>query len=772
MKKYAYSLILLSVLWVTPCALMAQAASWIDNLSFGDENSERNHSLTAVSSEKIKGAMGKPARILLPQEPLTWEGGKVSFMTKVDAQKQNYITVKFWGSDQDKTMLMLFIEGKQVGYRHLGDIDLLWLGNGGIPFKDRFFYVTLPLPLTYTKGKAQVNLEIRSSGEIWGYGETFNKYQKNMTEKSLGIYEAFVHVNTAFEPRPEDLAGLKSPRQKRRDTPNEEVIEQVKLRVNKELARILATDKPLNQQEAVFLADAYRVNWTLAHQNPLVTNKIVTAIDDHYKKYLKNPELLTTDKAVYNPDWLVAGLFARCIRTQWDNLIPILDQEFEDGVGQRISHRKAWATLMKASLTYSTTHRRWYTNQTMIIDLFMYDCNKALAMLSPKEALPQSQTLGYLYESLALKPWLGKETGKGQEKPLGENYWQLTDKGLTKELGFVGYYGEVLDWMIDIYKSTSEGGKGDEKIKQQVLKVMNARSYFRYPEVDEDGYKAFRAETVVGWRDAGHYPANVLYGDRGIAWDASPLMTAATTLDSRAIGIAQQMLEDNQFFKMVQDKMKLPGIRVTKSLLYLPDEYELIKAQPKSKLSLQMADESPDFVFADEEDGVVAIKNGKECLYVSLYWRARHGINNLAKVHYIKPTIDRIANVYLTSSYTPSGMTYKRPNWVNLGFSSIRDFYPNLESAHTGEELPIAKIPEGVPFKAGDESIFAGKADFYRLEYGNYLIAMNMTKDKTFDLAIPEGFQKAKELVSQSLVKQENSMKVKPRTTVVLFKKQ
>ena len=30
---------------------------------------------------------------------------------------------------------------------------------------------------------------------------------------------------------------------------------------------------------------------------------------------------------------------------------------------------------------------------------------------------------------------------------VGTNYWQLTAKGLTKELGYVGYYGEVLDWV-------------------------------------------------------------------------------------------------------------------------------------------------------------------------------------------------------------------------------------------------------------------------------------------------------------------------------------
>ena len=52
---------------------------------------------------------------------------------------------------------MLFGEGKQIGYRHLGDIDLLDIGGGEPAFPGRFIYVTTPLPLAMTRGKTNLN---------------------------------------------------------------------------------------------------------------------------------------------------------------------------------------------------------------------------------------------------------------------------------------------------------------------------------------------------------------------------------------------------------------------------------------------------------------------------------------------------------------------------------------------------------------------------------------------------------------------------------------
>ena len=178
----------------------------------------------------------------------------------------------------------------------------------------------------------------------------------------------------------------------------------------------------------------------------------------------------------------------------------------------------------------------------------------------------------------------------------------------------------------------------------------------------------------------------------------------------------------------------------------------------------------PDFVFTDEEDGVVALKNGDDILYVSLYWRARNAINFLARVHYITPRMDRIAVVREETEFEPSGLTFTRPDFINFGFGNGGPRYPvEMHSAHAGEKLPIAKIPEGTRFRPGDESVYSGKGSFYTLRYGSYLIGMNMTTDKTFELKPPAGVKEARELVSGKTLKLDAPIKVVPRSTVVLW---
>ena len=93
-------------------------------------------------------------------------------------------------------------------------------------------------------------------------------------------------------------------------------------------------------------------------------------------------------------------------------------------------------------------------------------------------------------------------------------------------------------------------------------------------------------------------------------------------LDPEAVAYAQQMMEDNQFFAVVKEKMKDRGLNSTYTLLRLPGEYDLIMKQPRREGRLPMSDGMPDVLFSDEEVGVVALKNGDEILYTSLYWRA------------------------------------------------------------------------------------------------------------------------------------------------------
>ena len=187
-----------------------RAAAPLDTLIFGSPASEKSHALVAVNSETITGGLGEPARRLLPQSIETWEGGSVSFTLKVDPVLPTYITGRFWGDDTSPDLLILRCEGKQIGYRHLGDIDVLDFGSdsGSPALNGRFFYTTSPLPLEMTRGKRELHFEIHSTGRIWGYGTTFEQYQKPMKDPTRGLYRMYTHTRGCFIPPADEKQGI------------------------------------------------------------------------------------------------------------------------------------------------------------------------------------------------------------------------------------------------------------------------------------------------------------------------------------------------------------------------------------------------------------------------------------------------------------------------------------------------------------------------------------------------------------------------------------
>jgi hypothetical protein len=488
--------------------------------------------------------------------------------------------------------------------------------------------------------------------------------------------------------------------------------------------------------------------------------------------YKKNPRLAEADPATYNAEWFGLGITGQVLHLLYNQLQAKLNDEIDDGLGSKVTRRDAYTDMLVTCRNWHQRHRRQYTNQSMINDLYgIYYANKGLQKINPAKASAEKDILRYLYESVGMQPWLGSETDKGPSRSAGNSYMQLTKKGLTKELGFVGNYGEVIDWVAEIYEATkpSPDQPGDAAIKAQVERIALARAPFRYAMLDDDKFTAMRQETVVGWRDT-HYPGDVTYAQRP-SWDGTPLQMVALTLHPQLVGFAQQMFNDNQFFNSIEKSMRDKGFRTTAGLLYVPEHYALVKAQAPSKHKLPMSWDQPDFVFSDEEDGVVAIKNGKEIFYASLYWRARYAINNLARVHAITPSYDRISTVHVDEKFDSSGLFYTRKDWTNLGFGGGGIKYPDsLHSAHAGEQLPVAKIPAGTPFKLGDENAYAGRANYYELQYGRYLIAMNSTTDKTYTLIVPAGFAGAMDLNTRK-VAGTKSIRVAPFTTVVLFRK-
>jgi hypothetical protein len=392
-------------------------------------------------------------------------------------------------------------------------------------------------------------------------------------------------------------------------------LDKLKARVNGQVNSLLNSARPLNEMQAQFLARAYFVKWTPAFENPKVVTQVLNGLDALFADFRKNPDLAHNDPATPNPEWFEFGPAGEAISLLAEPLRPFLGVEIDDG-GKKISRRAAYSEMLLAARDWHRKHRRLYTNQTMITDMNLYLSNRGLEVVDPASALSEAEVRRYLYEAVGLEPWRDSDSGTGSQVwGIGTNYWQLTAKGLTKELGFVGYYGEVLDWMTSIYDATrpAPGQPGDEKIKAQLEKIANARAVFRYPGTDTDGFRAMRIEAVTGWRDSGHYPGDVTYGERP-TWDASPLYAVAATLEPNAIGYAQQMFADNQFFISLERQMaQNNSLRVTAGLLGVPDQYELVKSQPPDAARLPMTPSQPDFVFSDEEDGVVAIKTAMRC---------------------------------------------------------------------------------------------------------------------------------------------------------------
>jgi hypothetical protein len=745
------------------------AATNIDTLIFGDANSEQSHTMTLQQSDVIHGGLDESAREFLPLSPISFEGGTVSFNMKTDPQQQNYVTVKLWGSDKgaDRGRLMLFADGLQVGYRHEGDYDVLNQTDDEAEFPGRFLYQTLPLPPSMTHGKTSISLKIISLGAIWPYGTTFAQYQKNLTSPTRGIYRAYTHTDTQFVPDASEKQGELTPPSVR-SSPGEQVIYRSKDVVNDRLKRLLeATGNPPSdirslQTDVLLLATAYNTPWCTAYHNPKAIQLLVRDGDIYVQNQAKSARFVSSD-------WFGAGPLGEAIMLVHPNLNDALDQP--------ATRRMAWANVLLDSVNYWRTHRRDYTNQSMIVDRNIYTANRALQLIAPNLALPEAQALHYVYQATGLEPWLGSDipddgvdtsirdaSSNGVNKPFGEHYSLVTRKGLTRELGYVGTYGEtILHFTHDIAQLT-----GDEKIRQQLAKLQASRMYFRYPGVDADGYRCMKLASEIDNRTA-HYPLS------GSAYTAPNIreewwmdLPALLSDDPVAVGAIQQCLTDNQYFNYIQSRINDPD---TLGMMRNVDEYEKVKSLPPSSYRMPMTDGQPDFAWADEQDAVLAIKHGDDRLFVNFYYRAERGVNGVARLQEITPTIDRIATVRTQFQVASSGHTYTRPDWMDAIRS--RGMPPpgqEIHEAWAGDVMPIAPRPPDAKLPDyGNWGPFLGKAAFYSLRYGNYLIGLNTSEQIAYTLPIPADHTRAPDLISGKTIDLSSTLNVPPLSTVVLY---
>lgn len=732
----------------------------LDSVTFGNTASERAHSLRATLSDTVKGGMKQTARVFKPTVPAGVWGGNAAFRLKCDPEKATYVTVKLWGSEvgEEKGTLMLFCDGEQVGHHHLGAVDPIDLASNTMRKPGRFYYHTLPLPLSMTRGRNEVRLEIRSLGRIWRYGSSVDDYYRKLEQPTRAVYRVYTHTDSFFGPPEGDVQGDIPLAPRPRTTPGKsDTLARIKDRVGDDVDGLLARPgKGISLWSALILAEAYGMRSTSAYRNGTALDRIVEALDSLHAAYKADP-----NSTLDNPDqkWAGHGTAGRV-------LVLVADE-----LGDRLTtaRRAAYTELLVDSRDHYRQHFPGYTLQSMICAYGIYWANRGVNAITPAKALPETAARKYIHQAIGVKPWLGDEAADGTpKKPMGSHYRLLTDKGLTRELGYVGAYGEVLDWATLLYEAvTSYGGPSDGALRSQVIKIAKTRASFRFPARDDDGHRAMRMEALVGWRDT-DYPGKIAYGQL-TSPDGHPLMAAAVTRSPTLVGYAQQSIADGQLWNGVEylADHRTPSVGVN-ALRFLRD-YETFRKLPKSSARLPMTAGQENHVFSDEDNGVVAVKYGDEILYASLYWRARFGVNRLARVHHITPRLDRSGTVRQKVIFPDSGLEYTVPDWTNFEFGNGGYTVPGpaVHQAFAGEKLPLAKVPADVDQpRVGWENAYLGRASFYQLRYGRYLIGMN-ADSVPHKLALPASGT-ARNIATGKSVELGGHLTVAPRSTVVL----
>jgi len=756
-------------IWVLAiCGLLAvgcsaqssPASNALDTIVFGDPASRASHQFTADHAETVLGGLDQTAVRLLPLTPASFDGGSVSFVMQVDPRAQNYVSVRLWGSDEgaDKGRLVLYANGEEVGYRNQGDYDLLNQCDEEAEAPGRFFFETRPLPLSLTAGKTQVTLKVAALGRMWPYGTTFEKYQKAFTVPSRGIYEIYTHTVPRLQPpAPEVLCSL--PTSGIRTSPGPEVIEKSKAIVIARIDKILASPPSAKWDDLYLLPEAYNVPWTPAYHNPAAILRVLHAGDNLAAQFVSDPK--------FNGDWPGAGPLGEAILRMW----PVIGQHMDEPFVGKVTgatRRQAWSYALKRSVDYWRTHRRSYTNQSMLVDGGIYRANRGLQLIDPAQALPEAQALHYLYEAVGLVPWLGNDVlngGPDSPERYANAYYLVTRKGVSRELGWVGTYGEtIMHFTRDFADLT-----GDEKIRGQLAKLQAARLYFRYPGVDGDGYRCLKMSSEIDTRTA-HYPlSGAAYSSGGIRESWWMEVAAELPDDTVAVGAAERSISDGQYFAYVQSRLQDPD---TRGMMRNVDQYAKVAALPPAGYHFPMEDGQPDFVFADEEDAVIALKHGDTRLFVNLYFRAENAVNNVAKILEVTPETTRIVTAKTQTQVISSGQTFTRPDYIDsIRGDGLRPPGQDLHQAWAGETLAVSARPAGATYpQYGERGPFVGRAAFYWLTYGDYLIGLNTTETNTYDLPVPDPGRAYNDLVSQKQVQPTAGViKVPPLSTVVLY---
>jgi hypothetical protein len=746
----------------------------LDEISFGNPVSESMHQLTAVNSVSETGAMNEPSRKTLPPT------GSLTFRMKVDPNKQNYVTVKFWGSDTGEGSI--FLKDAETGSSFVPEYGSPWpeldymLDQPALP--GRFFYSTYMIPKDLTEDRTELTMKLETSGYIFPYAPK-DQWYRPQKQPSRGIYRAYTHTDPYFIPIAEpqgtapEAAFVSTPGSGL--SPYDYLVEQLNIAVDKVLSfqkigpawekmvaegrsPAMATGAITHWYSDLFtgtedewkseahsrtigsntlhltalslLAAAYEGKWSNHYHDDDLVVRVAFAMDYLTRAQGSNGGFIGRTPWIGGPDRQEATnplegfghrrlgeAFVRLYdRMEQLRLLDVKIDNDNDPSTPEITRREAYARMFENSRSYMVRDPGRIANQEINNMLGMYFANESLKRLSPETAWSDDKVYDYLYKATGVKKNVIEYT--------------ISPKGIPMEFGYDGSYGKhTIEMLSDLARYTE-----DPQLIARAAAATNAFAKFKYLSTDAQGKQVLLQDQVISNRNN---------------WGTGKVQYALSTYGALKLGLPAALRELQLFFEH--------GV---------PYGYNFGKDDAHY---YEMVPEVLDLV---ENMG------------------SRHVDHSISRPEYVQA----ILNAFHNPPQSADQMNRHRPSDVVLPLEpeapddAFSDEVANAVSVKNGEDqllmsLNWRKFRTGIPTniarihysKPGISYVANVKMSspyginkLYIAKYGDYVIVMNASETETYNVQFAGKTRTAKELIGRREIDLSKSYSLPPLTSMVI----
>ncbi|GAB6011318.1 hypothetical protein [Viscerimonas tarda] len=357
------------------------------------------------------------------------------FNIKVSPLFQNYFSLKFGGSDTSNEVNVVWIDGKQIGYQRHGDYAPINRGYSN-PLPDRFFYSTIMLPYSMTKGKESVEITIKS-------------LSSRQREKRK-IYQAYSHINPCIDVSNEQQGELNLSDKNAilaEDIPEVEKQEWLQAHRQKQLDDFNAFSDRLDKSpDAKISIEKYRddlryyASVLMQTWSPAQTNaekkrallRIFQVIDNYVKDYYADTRLVV--HGGHQGDWggylgalgdvlyivepLIAddtvlgkAAFNRLLNESF--VTNTVEDKFSlaglDWNGNELNRKEAWERALKANFDFARARLSYIYNQVYYTYEGAWKAHEGLRIIGSDFYEGKERSHQILRTALGIGPFLGEE---------------------------------------------------------------------------------------------------------------------------------------------------------------------------------------------------------------------------------------------------------------------------------------------------------------------------------------------------------------------------